>query len=626
MQAIESLVLWNATIVVGLALAIWLINRLRWLRERPGLRQGLWLLVLLKMIAPPLVGVPVLPSPAIDTAPESTSMGADSRSTDRVRSPRKRSSSDSATDVGRLGDRFSWPIFLAVLSGAGTCYLVIRSLRLARKLRRALERGEPADARLQRLAEDCSRRMGADRAPELVLVRASISPFLWMRSGRPIVVLPKRLIEEFPVEHLACVVSHEIAHIVRRDHWVNLCSFAIAAVCWWHPIVWWARRELRNCQELCCDSLVIQSLQGAGVATARRRYAETLLKTLEFADGVFPRLPELASAFSTKTFIQGRFEMIGNQRMTHRLSGRAWLVLFGCAALLPCLPVVAATSAAQSTQAPAAVSRTVQLESQAGTISSMTLGAGDIYDLQVLLDGRRYDMRIAANGKLLRKGLDDDENDADDDDRGEKQSADDDEDDDSRSAKDDDDEDEVGDDDEEGDDDDEDGDDDDESMKKPTKGAKGDAKARTKARKVAKEGEDGNDDDDGDDDAKPRSKSDEDEDDDEEQEVAVSLSQLPKAVRLTLKRESAGGEIEEIERVTTRGRVIYEASVEYESDDEEDGEERVYEITISKSGVLISKILEEDEDEDDEEGEDESDDDDQDDDEDDEDEERAERD
>lgn len=88
---------------------------------------------------------------------------------------------------------------------------------------------------------------------------------------------------------------------------------------------------------------------------------------------------------------------------------------------------------------------------------------------------------------------------------------------------------------------------------------------------------------------------DEDEDDGEEEvETLVRLVDLPRAVRRTLKRESRGGEIEEIEMEINGDRIVFEAEVEFETK----GRKREYEIHIALDGTLLSKILEDDDDED----------------------------
>ena len=72
---------------------------------------------------------------------------------------------------------------------------------------------------------------------------------------------------------------------------------------------------------------------------------------------------------------------------------------------------------------------------------------------------------------------------------------------------------------------------------------------------------------------------------DDGSEEVVELADCPKAVQKTLKRESKGGTIVEIERETEDGETIYEAEVEI------DGKQ--YEVEITADGTLLSNELEE---------------------------------
>ena len=73
--------------------------------------------------------------------------------------------------------------------------------------------------------------------------------------------------------------------------------------------------------------------------------------------------------------------------------------------------------------------------------------------------------------------------------------------------------------------------------------------------------------------------------------MEVKQTDLPKSVRKTLRREAAGGKIEEIEKEQENGKTVYEAEVEI------DGQE--YEIEIAGDGTLLSKVFEEDDEKDD---------------------------
>ena len=69
------------------------------------------------------------------------------------------------------------------------------------------------------------------------------------------------------------VVSHEAAHIKRRDHWIKPIGFLILAVYWFNPLVWAAYTMLCRDIEIACDEKVISLMNGE----ERKEYASALL-------------------------------------------------------------------------------------------------------------------------------------------------------------------------------------------------------------------------------------------------------------------------------------------------------------------------------------------------------------
>ncbi len=185
--------------------------------------------------------------------------------------------------------------------------------------------------------------MGLATVPEVSVVSASISPLLWVRRSGPLIVMPRQLVDEFSDQQICCVISHEIAHFLRRDHWTNLVSLLITALFWWHPVVWWARRELRTAQESCCDAMVISR-----AVAPRQVYAKTLFQALEFIRTERSLVPVLASGFGSKSSTQRRFEMIANQQVSHQLSPWYLPLLIAAFATLPCLPATGAVEESDS--------------------------------------------------------------------------------------------------------------------------------------------------------------------------------------------------------------------------------------------------------------------------------------
>ncbi|MDB5347877.1 MAG: PpiC-type peptidyl-prolyl cis-trans isomerase [Schlesneria sp.] len=87
---------------------------------------------------------------------------------------------------------------------------------------------------------------------------------------RPMILLPVAWVTEVPVTMLEAIIAHELAHIRRRDLWVNLFQRIVESLFFYHPAVWWLSHRIRTERELCSDELAIEVLQ------CPIRYAETL--------------------------------------------------------------------------------------------------------------------------------------------------------------------------------------------------------------------------------------------------------------------------------------------------------------------------------------------------------------
>ena len=85
------------------------------------------------------------------------------------------------------------------------------------------------------------------------------SPFL-LGIFRPRIYIPSGLEEE----HLGFVLSHENAHLKRRDHWWKPLGFLLLTVYWFNPLLWVAYILLCRDIEQACDEKVIAGMNPAG--------------------------------------------------------------------------------------------------------------------------------------------------------------------------------------------------------------------------------------------------------------------------------------------------------------------------------------------------------------------------
>jgi tetratricopeptide (TPR) repeat protein len=163
-------------------------------------------------------------------------------------------------------------------------------------------------------------------------------------------LLPQALWEGLTEQQRGTLLAHELAHLRRGDHWVRWLELLVLGLYWWHPAVWWARRELREAEEQCCDAWVLWALPDAAEA-----YARALLATLAFLSGSRPPLPVGASGAGRVYLLKRRLTMILRGTTSQALGwpGFLALVLLG-AVLLPLLPTWAQRPREEPTQPQAA--------------------------------------------------------------------------------------------------------------------------------------------------------------------------------------------------------------------------------------------------------------------------------
>lgn len=107
---------------------------------------------------------------------------------------------------------------------------------------------------------------------------------------RPMILLPLSAVSGLTTEQIEVLVAHELAHIRRYDHLLNILQRLIEAVLFFHPAVWFVSRRIRVEREHCCDDLVL------AVGGKRLAYAESLVRMAELARAGGQSLPCTAAA------------------------------------------------------------------------------------------------------------------------------------------------------------------------------------------------------------------------------------------------------------------------------------------------------------------------------------------
>jgi beta-lactamase regulating signal transducer with metallopeptidase domain len=230
----------------------------------------------------------------------------------------------------------------SMLSLSGTGLQVLRFRRLLRYARTS-PRG------LQDQANRLAGRLGLKRCPAVWIVPGAVSPMVWAVGTAPCVFFPAKLLVQLDPEQQSALLAHELAHVRRRDHWVRVVELLALGLYWWHPVSWWARRELRAAEEQCCDAWAVWAVAGAA-----RAYALALIRTAAFVSEVPLALPVVASGIGPVPHLRRRLTMVMEAKTEKALprAGSLALVALGIP-ILTVLPVLGQTEQTRPAPSPA---------------------------------------------------------------------------------------------------------------------------------------------------------------------------------------------------------------------------------------------------------------------------------
>ena len=298
-------------------------------------RYLLWTIVLVKCVVPPVLTLPlaVLPAPArptveaaasdpattVERTIASVSAGPPPEMAPGV-SPIEPIAAVSIADIHNRpvskadpagSGRMNVLAWVPVVWIAGACLFALLAIGRATALHRRIKRTRrPTDPSLQRAVAEAASRLGMAAAPRVWQIDWTSQPFVW-GWWRGDVYLPTTF-GQMPRAQSRSILLHELAHVVRRDAAVNLLQMIVQALLFFHPLVWWANRQLRQEREKCCDEIA--------VAVPSERPAElgrAIVNTLIVEHQTEHPLPSLAIAGPAKN-IEERIRTMMHRKTFHR--------------------------------------------------------------------------------------------------------------------------------------------------------------------------------------------------------------------------------------------------------------------------------------------------------------------
>jgi GWxTD domain-containing protein len=160
---------------------------------------------------------------------------------------------------------------------------------------------------------------------------ASITVPMTAGSLRPSILLPSAW-REWNREKLAAALTHELAHVRRKDALIALVAGFNKAIFWFHPLAWWLERKLALLAEEASDDCALLALGD------RCRYASTLVEMTAAARGGRERILWGAIAMARQSTLRKRIDRVldESRRIHGGLSRGRWIMLLLGSAVMLC--------------------------------------------------------------------------------------------------------------------------------------------------------------------------------------------------------------------------------------------------------------------------------------------------
>jgi TonB family C-terminal domain len=144
---------------------------------------------------------------------------------------------------------------------SGVLVLSLRAWRQWRNLQMLVHMADKLPIWQQHINEMAAR-YGIRRHVTVLRSRLMVTPGVvgWLR---PVILLPMAVACSFPATQIELVLAHELAHLRRWDPLANLFQVALETLYFFHPVVGWISRDVRNEREICCDAMALTMTNGS---------------------------------------------------------------------------------------------------------------------------------------------------------------------------------------------------------------------------------------------------------------------------------------------------------------------------------------------------------------------------
>ena len=165
--------------------------------------------------------------------------------------------------------------------------------------------------------------LGIRRKFKVVVTRANYGPCVF-GFFKPTLILPDSVVRGTDQKVMRSILAHEIIHVRRGDTLLDFLQMFAQVLWWFHPMVWWANRQVNRLSEHCCDDETVVGLSCQPIS-----YARGLLRVLELRNEIQPIVA--VSGMRAAEVTRRRLESLMSRKssLLARAPALCWLLALG---------------------------------------------------------------------------------------------------------------------------------------------------------------------------------------------------------------------------------------------------------------------------------------------------------
>ncbi|MBN9380619.1 MAG: M48 family metalloprotease [Chitinophagaceae bacterium] len=165
--------------------------------------------------------------------------------------------------------------------------------------------------------EELARQLGIKRAVEL-LESSLIQVPMMAGIFKPVILVPLGLLSQLPPQQVEAILLHELAHIRRKDYFVNLLQSVAETFFFFNPAMLWISSLIRVERENCCDDIAIEG------SRSKREFIHALVAFQEYQQS---SSYALAFAGSRNHLLDRVKRIVNNDNKTLNIRERLFLLI-----------------------------------------------------------------------------------------------------------------------------------------------------------------------------------------------------------------------------------------------------------------------------------------------------------